>query len=237
MVIAKDFPYESRCKLFSSTATRPRRNAASPRPPLGLRPPAQTSVSPIPQHWPMNEVTLILDSIARGEGLASEELLPLVYDELRRQAAAHMAGEAGGQTLQPTALVHEAWLRMVHEGGRTWQNRSHFFRTAALAMRHILVDRARHKMSLKGGGRLEKVALADMDVANVTAEDQVLLVDQSLESLEAEDPESARVINLKFFCGLTNAEVASILNVSERTVDRQWAYAKTRLFEIIQEEI
>jgi len=185
----------------------------------------------------MNDVTLILDAIARGEGHASEELLPLVYDELRRQAAAHMAGEAGGQTLQPTALVHEAWLRLVQEDSRTWQNRAHFFRTAALAMRRILVDRARHKRSLKGGGSLEKVWIEGMDLAGVTAEDQVLLVDQCLGRLEQEDPESARVINLKFFCGLTNGEVASILNVSERSVDRQWAYAKTRLFEIIREEI
>ncbi|MCX6877977.1 MAG: sigma-70 family RNA polymerase sigma factor [Verrucomicrobia bacterium] len=185
----------------------------------------------------MNDVTLILDGIARGEGQASEELLPLVYDELRRQAGAYMTGEAEGQTLQPTALVHEAWLRLVQEGDRTWQNRAHFFRAAALAMRRILVDRARHKLSLKGGGGLVKVWIEGLDLASVTAEDQVLLVDQCLGRLEEEDPESARVITLKFFCGLTNGEVAAILNVSERTVDRQWAYAKTRLFVIIQEEI
>jgi len=148
-----------------------------------------------------------------------------------------MAGNAEGQTLQPTALVHEAWLRLVQEGDRTWQNRAHFFRAAALAMRRIIVDRARHKSSLKGGGGLVKVSIDGLDFASVTTDDQVLLVDQCLERLEAEDPESARVINLKFFCGLTNGEVAAILNVSERTVDRQWDYAKTRLFVIIQEEI
>ena len=185
----------------------------------------------------MKDVTVILDAIASGEGHASEDLLPLVYDELRRQAAVHMAREADGQTLQPTALVHEAWLRLVHEGDRTWQNRAHFFRAAALAMRRILVDRARHKLSLKEGGGLARMSLEAMDLTQVTAEDQVLLVDQCLERLEQEDPESSRVINLKFFCGLTNGEVASILSVSERSVDRQWAYAKTRLFEIIQQEI
>jgi len=185
----------------------------------------------------MNDVTLILDAIARGKGQASEELLPLVYDELRRQAAAYMAGEAEGQTLQPTALVHEAWLRLVQKGDRTWQNRVHFFRAAALAMRRILVNRAQHKRSLKGGGGQSKVSIDGMDFASVTEDDQVLLVDQCLERLEAEDPESARVIALKFFCGLTTREVAGILDSSERTVERHWAYAKTRLLEFIREDL
>lgn len=185
----------------------------------------------------MNDVTVILDAIASGEGHASEDLLPLVYDELRRQAAVHMAREADGQTLQPTALVHEAWLRLVREGDRTWQNRTHFFRAAALAMRRILVDRARHKLSLKGGRGVAKVSMDGLDFACVTEEDQVLLVDQCLERLEAEDPESARVITLKFFCGLTNREVAGILESSERSVERHWAYAKTRLLELIRENL
>jgi RNA polymerase sigma factor (TIGR02999 family) len=184
----------------------------------------------------MSDITLVLDAINRGERQASEELLPLVYDELRRLASARMAGEAAGQTLQPTALVHEAWLRLVSEEGRTWRNREHFFRTAALAMRRILVDRARHKLSLKRGAGGERVPLEDVDIAAATTDDRVLLADQNLERLEKEDPESARIITLKFFGGLTNKEVAGILGVTERTVERQWVYAKACLFKLMQEE-
>ena len=184
----------------------------------------------------MSDITLVLDAINRGERQASEELLPLVYDELRRLASARMAGEAAGQTLQPTALVHEAWLRLVSEEGRTWRNREHFFRTAALAMRRILVDRARHKLSLKRGACGERVPLENLDIAAATTDDRVLLTDQNLERLEKEDPESARIITLKFFGGLTNKEVASILGVTERSVERQWVYAKACLFKLMQEE-
>jgi RNA polymerase sigma factor (TIGR02999 family) len=185
----------------------------------------------------MNDITLVLQAIGRGEGRAADELLPLVYEELRRLASAQMAGEAGGQTLQPTALVHEAWLRLVKEDDRTWRNREHFFRAAALAMRRILVDRARHKLSLKGGGGREKIPLENLDLAAATADDRILLVDQSLDRLEQDDPESARVINLKFFCGLTNQEAANILGVTERSVERQWAYAKACLFKLLQREM
>ena len=185
----------------------------------------------------MSDITLLLDAVARGESSASEDLLPLVYDELRRLASARMAGEAAGQTLQATALVHEAWLRLVKVEGRTWRNRAHFFRSAAQAMRRILVDRARHKLSLKRGGGLERVSIDDVDLAATTTDDRVLLVDQGLEQLEKEDPESARVITLKFFAGLTNQEVAKILGITERSVERQWAYAKASLFEMIQVEI
>jgi RNA polymerase sigma factor (TIGR02999 family) len=185
----------------------------------------------------MSEITLLLDAIARGESRASEDLLPLIYDELRRLAAARMAGEAAGQTLQPTALVHEAWLQLVKKEGRSWRNRAHFFRAAALAMRRILVDRARHKLSLKCGAGGERVPLEDVDIAAATTDDRVLLVDQNLERLEKEDPESARVITLKFFGGLTNKEVSNILGVTERSVERQWSYAKTCLFKMMQEEM
>ena len=185
----------------------------------------------------MSETTLLLDAIARGESHASEDLLPLVYDELRHLATTRMAGEAAGQTLQPTALVHEAWLRLAKGGSRTWQDRAHFFRTAAQAMRRILVERARHKLSLKRGGGLAIVAIEDVDPAMVTLDDRVLLVDQCLEQLEKEDPESARVIGLKFFGGLTNGEIARSMGVTERTVERQWAYAKACLFALIQQEI
>lgn len=183
----------------------------------------------------MSEITLILDAVNRGDEAASEELLPLVYDELRRLAASQMASEAPGHTLQPTALVHEAWLRLVKEEGRTWRNRAHFFRAAALAMRRILVDRARHKLSIKCGAKGERVPLEDVDLAAATTDDRVLLVDENLARLEKEDPESARIITLKFFGGLTNKEVASILGVTERSVERQWAYAKACLYELMQE--
>jgi RNA polymerase sigma factor (TIGR02999 family) len=185
----------------------------------------------------MSDITLLLDAINRGESRASEDLLPLVYDELRRLAAGRMAGEAAGQTLQPTALVHEAWLRLVKEGDRTWQNREHFFRAAAQAMRRILVDRARHKLSVKGGGGIERVGLEEANLTAMASDDRVLLIDENLERLEKEDPESARVISLKFFGGLTNKEVAKILGITERSVERQWAYARTSLFAMIKSDV
>ena len=185
----------------------------------------------------MSEITLVLQAVGRGESRASEELLPLVYDELRQLAAARMAHESAGQTLQPTALVHEAWLRLVTDGDRTWQNRAHFFRAAAQAMRRILVDRARHKSSIKCGGGHDRLNVDDLDLAAATPDDKILLIDDALARLEAEDPESARVITLKFFGGLTNKEVAKTLGVTERTVEREWAYAKACLYQMIQEEI
>jgi RNA polymerase sigma factor (TIGR02999 family) len=184
----------------------------------------------------MNDVTPVLQAIGRGEGKASADLLPLVYEELRRLAAARMAREAEGQTLQPTALVHEVWLRLVAEGDRTWQNRAHFFRAAAQAMRRILVDRARHKSSLKCGGDRERVAMDELELSTTPPDDRILLIDGGVQRLEAEDEESARIITLKFFGGLTNGEIARTLGVTERTVERQWAYAKACLFEMIQKE-
>jgi RNA polymerase sigma factor (TIGR02999 family) len=185
----------------------------------------------------MSDVTLMLESVCRGEKSPADELLPLVYEELRRLARVQMAGQAAGHTLQPTALVHEAWLRLVHEEGRTWQNRAHFFRVAAMAMRQILVDRARKKLSHKRGSGVGMVSLDDLDIAAPTMDDRVLLVDQCLDRLEREAPESARIISLKFFTGLTNKEVAAILDVSERSLDRQWVYARTRLYEMIRQEV
>jgi RNA polymerase sigma factor (TIGR02999 family) len=185
----------------------------------------------------MGDVTLILNAVSKGDRHASGELLPVVYDELRKLAAARMAQEAVGQTLQPTALVHEAWLRLVSEGDRSWKNRAHFFRAAALAMRRILVDRARHKSSLKCGSGMERLDIADFELAAASPDDRVLLIDEALARLEEEDPESARIIMLKFFAGLTNKEVARMLDVTERTVERQWAYAKASLFAMIRDEL
>lgn len=184
----------------------------------------------------MSEITVLLAAVARSDGFASEELLPLVYDELRRLATSYVAGEAAGQTLQATALVHEAWLRLVHTEDRTWQNRTHFFRAAAQSMRRILVDRARRKLSLRRGGQFEQVPMEDTDIEAAVADDRILLVDQSLERMEREDPESARVIVLKFFGGLTNREVAENLGLTERSVERQWAYAKAALVDMVKQE-
>jgi RNA polymerase sigma factor (TIGR02999 family) len=185
-------------------------------------------------HKAMSDVTLILQAVSRGEKQVSEDLLPLVYDELRQLANVRLAHESSGQTLQATALVHEAWLRLVVDGSRTWQNRAHFFRAAALAMRRILVDRARHKLSIKGGGGQERLNIEDVDLAAATPDDKILLIDEALARLEKEDPESARIVTLKFFGGLTNSEVGKTLGVTERTVEREWAHAKACLFRMIQ---
>jgi RNA polymerase sigma factor (TIGR02999 family) len=182
----------------------------------------------------MNDITLMLEAVGRGEKQASEDLLPLVYQELRRLAAARMAQESAGQTLQPTALVHEAWLQLVGAGERSWQNRAHFFGAAADAMRRILIDKARRKARIKHGGDQVRVDIQDLDLAETTPDDNVLLINEALQQLEKDDPEQARVVLLKFFAGLTNHEVAETLGMGERTVERQWACAKARLFRWIR---
>ena len=184
----------------------------------------------------MNEITLMLRAIGRGDRRASEDMLPLVYDELRRLAAARMAQEAAGQTLQATALVHEAWMQLVSAGDRTWENRAHFFAAAADAMRRILIDSARRKAALKRGSNRERLNIEDVDLAAPGLDENVLLIEEALEHLEREDPEQARVVVLKFFGGLTNQEAAETLGISERSVDRQWACAKTRLYQWIRAE-
>jgi RNA polymerase sigma factor (TIGR02999 family) len=182
----------------------------------------------------MSDVTQVLDAVSRGEKQASEDLLPLVYEGLRRLARARMANEAAGQTLQPTALVHEAWLQLVGEGHRTWQSRAHFFGAAANAMRQILIDNARRKSRLKRGGGRVRVDLEEVNVAAPMPEDEILQIDEALVRLETEDPEQARIVVLKFFGGLTNKEVAETLGIGERTVYRHWVCAKARLYRLIQ---
>jgi RNA polymerase sigma factor (TIGR02999 family) len=184
----------------------------------------------------MSDITLMLQAVARGERQASSDLLPLVYEELRRLATARMAREASGHTLQPTALVHEAWLRLVGDGDRNWENRAHFFGAAAEAMRRILIENARRKSRLKRGGDQARVDIADVELATTTPDDKVLLIDEALEKLQSEDPDKAKIVVLKFFGGLTNQEVAQTLNVTERTVERQWAFAKAWLFRCIETE-
>jgi len=185
----------------------------------------------------MSEITLVLEAMSRGDARASEELLTLVYDELRQLAAARMAREAAGHTLQPTALVHEAWLRLAGDQAQSWENRAHFFGAAVEAMRRILIDRARRKSRLKRGSGQVPLDIAELDIAAALPDDKILLVDEALEKLKAEDPEKARVVVLKFFGGLTNEEVASILGLNERTVRRQWNYARAWLFDCISEQM
>ena len=184
----------------------------------------------------MSEITQVLLAIGRGEGRASEELLPLVYEELRRLAAARMAQEQPGQTLQATAIVHEAWLRLVGDGERTWQNRAHFFGAAAEAMRRILIENARRKSALKRGGGLARVDMEGLNLAAAAPDDKILLIDEALEKLQTEDPEKARSVVMKFFGGLTNQEVAEALGVTERTVERQWAFARAWMFQTIKSQ-
>jgi RNA polymerase sigma factor (TIGR02999 family) len=184
----------------------------------------------------MSDITLVLQSVGRGESQASEELFPLVYEELRRLAAVRMAGEAAGHTLQPTALVHEAWLQLVGDGEQSWQNRRHFFGAAAEAMRRILIINARRKSALKRGGDQKRVEIDSLEITAATPDEHILLVDEALQRLEKEDAETARMVVLKFFGGLTNEEVAESMNVSLRTVNRQWLYAKIKLFRWIREQ-
>jgi RNA polymerase sigma factor (TIGR02999 family) len=183
---------------------------------------------------PLGEITLLLHAVGRGDTRASEELLPLVYQDLRRQAALQMARESAGQTLQPTALLHEAWLRVAGTGERQWQNRAHFFGAAAEAMRRILIENARRKSRLKRGGDLVRVDASQIELAATTPDEKILLINDALERLQAQDPEKAQVVVLKFFGGRTNQEVAESLAVTERTVERHWAYAKAWLFQHIR---
>lgn len=182
-----------------------------------------------------NDVTRVLQSL-NAHSHDAEELLPLVYEELRQLAAARMARQSAGQTLQATALVHEAWLRLFNGNSRVWQNRTHFFRAAAQAMRHILIERARKKMSLKRGARPEYVSIDDVDIASEQLEERILLIDEALERLQKRDPELAQMVMLKFFGGLTNVEIAEMTGVTERTVQNRWIYAKAWLVKNIEEE-
>lgn len=178
----------------------------------------------------MNDGDCILEELQAGQRHAAEELLPLVYEELRRIAAAKMAREHSGQTLQPTALVHEAWLRLSAQTEAHWQNREQFYAVAAETMRRILVDRARRRLTGKHGGQLERVELNVVSVPDGAADTLVLEVHDALDRLALEDPVKAEVVKLRFFVGLRNAEIAALLKVSEKTVRRHWAFARAWLF-------
>ena len=177
----------------------------------------------------MNEATAMLAAIQSGDTNATEQLLLLVYDELRRLAAAKLAGEAAGQTLQPTALVHEAWLRLVGDHSRSFKNREHFFRASAESMRRILIDRARRKRTQRHGGAYHRVELEDFDPAAPTADEQLLAVNEALDKLALEHPEHAELVKLKYFAGLTNEEVGEVLGISLSTVKNYWAFSRAWL--------
>lgn len=182
----------------------------------------------------VSEVTRILDRVEQGDPKASEELLPLVYEELRRLAGHKMANEAAGHTLQPTALVHEAWLRLVDTPNQHWNSRNHFFMAAAEAMRRILIERARRKARLKRGGDQQRVPLDDLDLAIHADSETLLMVEEALERLTAHDPVKAVLVKLRFFVGLSLEEAAPVLGVSEPTAKRYWAYARAWLFQEIE---
>lgn len=176
------------------------------------------------------EVTRILESIEQGDPKAVEELLPIVYDELRRVAANKMAHEPPGQTLQATALVHEAWLKLAGSTGQKWQNRRHFFAAAAEAMRRILIDRARSRNRSRHGRGLRRVDLTEVDVAATASDEQLLAVDEALGRLAREAPERARLVQLRYFVGMSIPEAAEALGISESTAKRNWNYARLWLF-------
>ncbi len=182
----------------------------------------------------MSEVTRILEAMERGAGKTAEQLLPLVYGELRRLAAHKMAGEDPGQTLQPTALVHEAWLKLIGQQDRRWQDRNHFFAAAAEAMRRILTDNARRKLRRRHGGGQQRVELEDCAMATTAEDDQVLAVDEALERFAALDPQRAELVKLRYFVGLTISEAAEVLGISEPTAKRYWAFARAWLYEEIR---
>jgi RNA polymerase sigma factor (TIGR02999 family) len=161
-------------------------------------------------------------------------LLPLVYEELRKLAAFKLAQQAPDQTLQPTALVHEAYLRLLGDGNHSWQDRRHFFAAAAEAMRHILVDRARRKAAVRHGGGWRRIDLDSVVVAAETTDENILLINEALEKLATHDAEAAELVKLRFFTGLTFPQAAEVLGLSERSARRMWAYAQVWLFKEIQ---
>ena len=183
----------------------------------------------------MNEVTQILDRVQQGDAKAAEELLPLVYEELRRLAAHKMANEAAGQTLQPTALVHEAWLRLTGSTRQEWRGCEHFFSAAAEAMRRILVENARRKLRLRHGGGLQRVDSEVIDLPIAQDDEKCLRVHEALDQLAATDPRKAEVVKLRVFAGLQVQEIATVLNASEKTVQRDWTFAKAWLSRELKE--
>ena len=185
----------------------------------------------------MSEVTRILSRIESGDTSASEHLLPLVYAELRKLASARLASEKPGQTLQATALVHEAYVRLVDgSGSQHWNSRGHFFGAAAESMRRILIDRAKEKKRLKRGGDWQRVDLDAIEIALDTPADELLALDSALEQLAIDYPDCASLVNLRFFAGLTQSDAATALGIPRRTADRHWAFSRAWLHKRLKKE-
>jgi RNA polymerase sigma factor (TIGR02999 family) len=181
----------------------------------------------------MSDDELVLKDAARGEAPAADALLSLVYEELRKLAASRLANETPGHTLQPTALVHEAWLRLVRSDDQRFENRAHFFAAAAEAMRRILIDHARRKSARKHGGGLERVDLEQIDVPARAEDDTLLRVNESLDALAREDAQAAELVKLRFFVGLSVQDAAGVLGVTDRTARRYWRFARAWLLDAL----
>jgi len=184
----------------------------------------------------MSEITLILERAQQGDAKAAEELLPLVYDELRKLASHKMANEMAGQTLQPTALVHEAWLRLVGNQNQQWNGRAHFFGAAAEAMRRILVENGRRKRAARHGGGWAKLDIQEIELAAPAQDDELLAVNDALEKLASRDSKKAELVKLRYFVGLTTEEAADVLGISVPTADRWWNFSRAWMFEEIERE-
>jgi RNA polymerase sigma factor (TIGR02999 family) len=185
-------------------------------------------------HMGVDETTHSPPEAAAVDMAVAAKWLPVVYQELRKLASAHLAQQPPGQTLQPTALVHEAYLRLVGSRHRNWNGRTHFFAAAAEAMRHILVDNARRKQRLKHGGGQHRLTLDQIEVAEDADDEKLLLINEALEHLDREDPVRAQVVELRYFAGLTHSEIAKQLGLSEKTVRRHWQFARVWLYQAIQ---
>jgi RNA polymerase sigma factor (TIGR02999 family) len=178
----------------------------------------------------MSEAAPIFKAPEQGDSSKTEELLTLVYDELRRVAASKMSQQAPGQTLQPTALVHEAWLRLMENRNPAFADRTHFFAAAAEAMRHLLIDRARRKLTKRHGGELRRIDIDSVEIAVPDADDRLLAVHEALEKFEPKYPAQAKIVKLRYFAGMTEEETASLLGVSVSTVRNYWTFAQAWLF-------
>ena len=178
----------------------------------------------------MNDVTRIMNAIETGDERAVDKLILTVYQELRHLAAKKLQGEAPGQTLQPTALVHEAYLRLLGDQDQTWKSRTHFFSAAAEAMHRILVDNARRKKSLKRGHKHQRVNIEDVDLVIEEPSEDIIALDEALAKLAVEDPVKANLVKLRYFAGLTIEQAADVLGISRATANRYWSYARVWLF-------
>ena len=182
----------------------------------------------------MSDATVLLAAVEQGDSKAAGELLELVYDELRHLASARMAQQAPGQTLQPTALVHEAWLRLVGDKNPTFRNSTHFFAAAAEAMRHILIDRARRKQTERHGGRFERVEFEEFEIAAPSPDDELLAVHEVLDAFSVEYPVQAELVKLRYFAGMSNEEASQVLGISLSTLNNYWNFSRAWLFKQIR---